>query len=118
MLSKMMLAAVFALTAVAVPGVASSADAAAAKALWKRNDCNKCHAKSRDKKGPSLKKMSKELKETAAKEKKDTEALAIEQMTKGIKVKMLTDGKEEDHKVIDTKDEAEMKNLAAWILSH
>lgn len=113
MLSKSILAAVFALTAAAVPGIASSADAAAAKALWKRNDCNKCHAKSRDKKGPSLKKIAKELKG-----KPDAEQKVLDNMTNAPKVKMLTDGKEEEHKVIDTKDEAEKKNLAAWILSH
>lgn len=115
---KTILAATFAFSAAAVPAAATAADEEAAKALWKRNDCNKCHATSRDKKGPSLKKMAKELKEKAAKEKKDAVALAIEQMTKGDKVKLLDSGKEEEHKVIDSKDAAEQKNLAAWILSH
>jgi len=115
---KTMVAAAFAFSAAAIPVTASAVDEDAAKALWKRNDCNKCHAKSRDKKGPSLKKMAKELKEKGTKESKEPVAVAIEQMTKGKKVKLLDSGKEEDHKVIDTKDAGEQKNLAEWILSH
>lgn len=110
--------AVFALAFAALPGTASATDDAAAKALWKRNDCNKCHATKRDKKGPSLKKMAKEIKEKAEKNKSTPEEVAIEQMTKGPKVKLLDSGKEEEHKVIDTKDMNEIKNLAAWILGH
>ena len=110
--------AVFALACAAVPGAASAVDEEAAKALWKRNDCNKCHATKRDKKGPSLAKMAKELKEKAEKNKSTPEQVAIEQMTKGPKVKLLDSGKEEEHKVIDTKDTNELKNLAAWILGH
>ena len=37
-------------------------------------------------------------------------------MTTGSKVK-LEDGTEEEHKVIDTKDPAALKNLADWILA-
>jgi len=110
--------AVLALAFAAVPGTASAVDDAAAKALWKRNDCNKCHATKRDKKGPSLAKMSKELKEKAEKNKSTPEQVAIDQMTKGPKVKLLDSGKEEEHKVIDTKDMNELKNLAGWILGH
>jgi len=117
-LAVTIMGAVFALASAAIPGTASAVDEEAAKALFKRNDCNKCHAASRDKKGPSLKKMAKELKEKAAKEKKDPETVAIEQMTKGPKVKLLDSGKEEEHKIIDTKDMKEIKNLAAWLLAH
>jgi cytochrome c len=117
-LSVIIMAALFAFASVAIPGTASAVDEDAAKALFKRNDCNKCHAKSRDKKGPSLKKMAKELKEKGAKENKDPEAVAIDQMTKGPKVKLLDSGKEEEHKIIDTKDMKEIKNLANWLLSH
>ena len=117
-LSVTIMGAIFALASAALPGTASAVDEDAAKALFKRNDCNKCHASSRDKKGPSLKKMAKELKEKAAKEKTTPEQVAINQMTKGPKVKLLDSGKEEEHKVIDTKDMNEIKNLAAWILSH
>jgi len=110
--------AMFALSAATLPATALAVDDAAAKALWKRNDCNKCHATKRDKKGPSLKKMAKELKEKAEKKKSTPEEVAIEQMTKGPKVKLLDSGKEEEHKVIDTKDMNEIKNLAGWILAH
>lgn len=110
--------AMFALSAATLPATALAVDDAAAKALWKRNDCNKCHATKRDKKGPSLKKMAKELKEKAEKKKMTPEEVAIEQMTKGPKVKLLDSGKEEEHKVIDTKDMNEIKNLAGWILGH
>lgn len=87
-------------------------DEDAAKALFKKNDCTKCHAPAKDKKGPSLKKTAKEYKG-----KPDAEKKLIEHMTSGKKVK-LDDGTEEDHKIIDTKDKAEMKNLIEWILSH
>jgi cytochrome c len=40
----------------------------------------------------------------------------IKHMTTGPKVK-LEDGTEEDHKIIDTKDQAEIKNLVRWILT-
>ncbi len=86
-------------------------DEEAAQALAKKNDCFKCHAVDKTKKGPSYKKIAAKYKE-----KKLTEADAIKQMTEGKKVK-LEDGSEEDHKIIETKDQAQMKNLAQWILS-
>ena len=64
------------------------------------------------KKGPSLKKIS-----TKYKGKPDGQEKAIKNMTAGQKVK-LEDGTEEDHKVINTKDPAALKNLADWMLSH
>lgn len=105
----MFLALAFA--AVSTPGI--GADEAAAKALFKRNDCNKCHATDRDKKGPSLKKLAKELKK-----KGDAEKKVITNLTTTPMVKLLDSGKEEEHKAVDTKDMNEIKNLAAWILSH
>lgn len=90
----------------------AAVDEAAAKALAKKNDCFKCHAPDKTKKGPSLKKIAAKFKE-----KKLGEKDAIKQMTAGYKVK-LEDGTEEDHKIIDTKDPKELSNLAQWILSH
>ena len=102
--------------ALAVTGLLSvsalaAVDEDAAKALAKKNDCFKCHAVDKTKKGPSLKKI-------AAKYagKPDGQEKAIKNMTTGNKVK-LEDGTEEDHKIIDTKDQKELKNLADWILS-
>ena len=86
-------------------------DADAAQALFKKNDCTKCHSVDKTKKGPSLKKIAAKYKGKA-----DGQASAIKNMTTGPKVK-LDDGSEEDHKVIDTKDAAALKNLADWILS-
>ena len=86
-------------------------DEAAAKTLAKRNDCFKCHAIDKTKKGPSYKKIAAKYKG-----KPDGEEKAIKNMTQGLKVK-LEDGTEEDHKIIDTKDPKELKNLAQWILS-
>jgi len=65
------------------------------------------------KKGPSLKKIAAKYKEKPA---ADTEAKLIKHLTTGPKVK-LEDGTEEDHKIIETKDEAQIKNLIRWILS-
>jgi cytochrome c len=89
----------------------AAVDEAAAQALAKKNDCFKCHAVDKTKKGPSYKKIAAKYKE-----KKLNEKEAIKQMTTGPKVK-LEDGTEEDHKIIETKDPKELSNLAQWILS-
>ncbi|MDO8787930.1 MAG: c-type cytochrome [Sulfuritalea sp.] len=91
--------------------VHAQVDEAAAKALAKKNDCLKCHAVDKTKKGPSYKKIAAKYKE-----KKLGEKEAIKQMTEGKKVK-LADGTQEDHKIIDTKDPKELSNMAQWILS-
>ncbi len=90
---------------------AQAVDADAAKALIKENECSKCHAVDKEKKGPSYKKIAAKYKG-----KPDGEEKAIKNMTTGPKVK-LDDGTEEEHKVIDTKDQAAIKNVARWILS-
>lgn len=97
--------------ALATPSYAFDEDAA--KETFKRNECTKCHSTTRDKKGPSLKKIAKELKGKA-----DAQDKIIKNITTGPKVKLLDSGKEEEHKIIDTKDPKELKNLAEWILSH
>ena len=94
---------------VATPTFAFDEDAA--KALFKKNDCTKCHAPAITKKGPSLKKIAEELKG-----KPDAEEKMLKHMTTGPKVK-LEDGTEEEHKIIDTKDKAELQNLIQWILA-
>jgi cytochrome c len=91
--------------------VHAAVDEAAAQALAKKNDCFKCHAIDKTKKGPSYKKIAAKYKE-----KKLDEKEAIKQMIEGKKVK-LEDGSEEDHKIIETKDPKELSNLAQWILS-
>lgn len=99
------------LTALAVPAVASAFDEDAARALGKRNDCFKCHAVDKTKKGPSYKKIAAKYKGKA-----DAEAKLTEHLKTSPKVK-LEDGTEEEHKAIDTKDAKEIKNLVEWILA-
>lgn len=88
-----------------------AADADAAAALFKKEQCSKCHAVDKDKKGPALKKIAAKYKGKA-----DGEDKVIKAMTTGPKVK-LDDGSEEEHKVLGTKDAKEQKNLADWILA-
>ncbi len=101
----------FAVATFSFSGGAFSFDEEAAKALAKKNDCTKCHAVDKDKKGPSYKKVAAKFKGKA-----DGEEKVIKNMTTASKVK-LTDGTEEDHKIINTKDAKEIKNLAQWILA-
>ena len=107
--SLLLTGSLFVALAVLTP-VHAAVDAAAAQALAKKNDCFKCHAIDKTKKGPSYKKIAAKYKE-----KKLDEKEAIKQMTEGKKVK-LEDGTEEDHKIIDTKDPKALSNLAQWIL--
>jgi len=86
-------------------------DAEAAKALFKDNECTKCHDVKLAKKGPALKKIAAKYKG-----KPDGQEKAIKNFTMGGKVKTL-DGKEVEHKTLDSKDPAVQKNLADWILS-
>jgi cytochrome c len=94
------------------PAPAAGADAAAAQELMKANKCTKCHTADKDKSGPSLKKIAAKYKGKA-----DGEQAIIKNVTTGTKVK-LEDGTEEEHTVIKTKDAAQLKNLAQWILAH
>ncbi len=91
--------------------VAQAADAAAAEALAKKEGCLKCHAVDKKKDAISLKEVAKKY---AGKPDGETKILA--QITTGQKVK-LEDGTEEEHKVIKTKDKAEVTNMIQWILS-
>jgi cytochrome c len=92
-------------------GAHAEIDADAAKALAKSNDCFKCHAIDKTKKGPSYKKIAEKYRG-----KPDAESKLMKHIVSGAKVK-LEDGSEEDHKIIDTKDLKEQKNLVDWILS-
>ena len=91
--------------------VHAAVDAAAAEELMEANKCFKCHAVAKNGKGPSLKKIAAKYKG-----KPEGEEKAIKNMTEGKKVK-LDDGTEEEHKVIETRDQAKLKNVAQWILS-
>jgi len=111
---KSVLNALFVTTAVALISTSSAFafDEDAAKATAKRNDCLKCHAIDKTKKGPAYKKIATKYRGKEA----EGEQKIMKNITTGPKVK-LEDGTEEDHKIIDTKDQAEIKNLIQWILS-
>ena len=89
---------------------AHALDAAAAEALVRKSKCMTCHAIDKKKDGPSFR-------ETAGKLKGKADALAT--VTKHITVpsKVKVEGKEEDHELIRSKDPAEIRNVAEWILS-
>lgn len=95
----------------AFAGPARAADADAAQALAKRSNCMKCHAIDK-------KKEAKPWKEVAAKYKgkADAQTTLIKHVTSGPKVK-LDDGTEEEHPIIKTKNQDEIKNLIDWLLS-
>lgn len=104
----------FVLAAAVGFGFAATVSAAEidAEAVFKENDCHKCHHATKAKKGPALAKIAAKYKE-----KKLDEKEAIKHMTAGKKVK-LEDGTEEDHKVIDTKDIKVQTAVAKWMLTH
>ncbi|MEI7432593.1 MAG: c-type cytochrome [Betaproteobacteria bacterium] len=106
------LAGVLSLTgALILSPAALAADADAAQALAKKEGCLKCHAVDKKKEAKSLKDIGAKYKG-----KPDAEAKLMHQITSGEKVK-LEDGTEEEHKIIKTKDKAEINNLIGWILS-
>jgi cytochrome c len=115
--TKFIVSALFAVAAASLSFGAmaggAKVDEEAAKALFKRNDCGKCHAPTRDKKGPGLNKIAKDNAGKA-----DAQKKMVDQLQKSPKVKMLDSGKEEEHKAIDTKNEAEITNLVNWIMTH
>jgi cytochrome c len=93
------------------PATAQQPDAEAAQALAKRNDCFKCHAIDKTKKGPAYKRIASRLRT-----KPDAVEVIVEHITSGRMVE-LEDGSHEKHKVVDTADPAALENLARWILS-
>ncbi len=94
-----------------IPASAGAADEAAARALARQSNCFKCHAVDKKKEGPSFK-------DTAAKYagKADAQARVVKHITSGLKVKF-EDGHEEEHTIVKSKDDKEIKNLVDWILS-
>jgi len=89
----------------------ATVDVDAAKALARQNSCFKCHSVEKEKDGPAYKKVAEKYRGKA-----NAEERLITHITSGEKAKF-PDGHEEDHKIIKTKDMAEIKNLVNWILS-
>ena len=75
--------ALLGMTFMAAGPVHAAVDADAARALAKGNDCLKCHAIDKDKKGPSLQKIAAKYKGKA-----DGQDKVVKSMTDGKKVKM------------------------------
>lgn len=90
---------------------ANAADADAAKATARQSGCFKCHSVEKEKDGPAFRKVAEKYRGKA-----NAEERLITHITTGEKAKF-PDGHEEDHKIIKTKDMAEIKNLIGWILS-
>jgi cytochrome c len=101
------------ISAILAAGVLAAGAAQASPELAKEAGCAKCHLMDKTKKGAPG------FQETAAKYKgkADAEAAVIKSITTGPTVK-LDDGTQEEHTIIKTKDAAQLKNLAQWILSH
>ena len=111
MKTRLILSATGLVAALVFSPLASAADAAAAQALAKKEGCLKCHAVDKKKDASSLKDIARKFAG-----KPDAEARILAQITTGQKVK-LEDGTEEEHKMLKTKDKAEIDNLIGWILS-
>jgi len=84
-----------------LPFAAAQADDAKATALMKKEGCVKCHSVGADKGGPSLKSIAAKYKGNA-----DAEKNVIAQVTT-----------KDKHPHAKTKDQAELSNLAKYILS-
>jgi cytochrome c len=99
------------LSAVLSARPASALDADAAQTLARQSGCFKCHAIDKKKDGPAYRDVAAKYKGNA-----EAEAKLIHHITSGERVKF-PDGHEEDHKIVKSKDAAEIKNLVDWILS-
>jgi cytochrome c len=89
---------------------AQNVDVAAAEALTKKSGCMKCHSVTAKRDGPSFKATAEKYKG-----KPDAEAALYKHLTTNPTIKI--DGKEERHESLKTKNDAEIKNVIAYILS-
>lgn len=88
----------------------AEADSAAAEALAKKSGCLICHSVAQKKDAPSYKSIAEKYKGKA-----DAEAVLVKHLTSNPKIKV--DGKDEIHDSLKTKNDAEVRNVAKWILS-
>lgn len=86
-------------------------DIEAAQMLARQSSCFKCHSVDKKKDGPAYREVATKYRGRA-----DAEAKLFRHVTAGAMVKF-RDGSEDNHKVIESQDEAEIKNLIGWILS-
>ena len=104
------LAALALCAALGTPALSHAADAAAAEALARSQNCLKCHAVDKVKEGPSFKSVAAKYKD-----KSEGEQRLITHITSGEKARF-ADGHEEEHKIIKA-SAGDTKNLIQWILS-
>jgi len=97
--------------ALGVAAGARAADEEAARGLARQSNCFKCHAVDKKKEAMPWREVAAKYKGKA-----DAEAKLIHHITSGEKVKF-EDGHEEEHKIVASKDPAQIKNLVDWILS-
>ena len=97
------------LAAASIGGFAASA-ANAQEDLAKKDGCMNCHDVSAKKVGPSFKEVAAKYKGKA-----DAEQKLVTHLTTSPKVKI--DGKEQTHPTLKTTNEADVKNVAQWVLS-
>jgi len=90
--------------------IADAADDAAAEALMKKSGCANCHSVDKQKDGPAFKSVAAKYKGKA-----DAEQKLVTHLTTSPKVKI--DGKEQTHPTLKTTNEADVKNVAQWVLS-
>ena len=102
--------AVLGFSAVALTAHAQAVDVAAAEKLLEASKCGKCHSLDKQKDGPSYKKTAAKYKGKA-----DAEAKLVTHLSTGPMIEI--DGVKEEHTKVKSKDEAEIKNLARYILS-
>ena len=98
------------LSAICFSANAEDFDTDAAKSFAKENNCFRCHGSKKDKDGPALNKIALKYKGDP-----ESETKLISHLASGIMTKF-PDGHEEAHIVLNS-DEAQIKNLIAWILS-
>jgi len=107
---KILATAAIALILAAGASHAQTVDVGAAEALTKKSGCMKCHSVTAKKDGPAFKATAEKYKGKA-----DAESVLYKHLTTGPTIKI--DGKEERHEIIKTKNDAEIKNVIAYILS-
>ena len=89
---------------------ALAADTAAAEALARKSGCLKCHSTTRDKDGPAYAKIAAKYKGQA-----DAQQKLVAFLSTPSKIKV--DGKDDTHKALDSKSEADVRNVVDWILT-
>ncbi|MEI7841882.1 MAG: c-type cytochrome [Gallionellaceae bacterium] len=94
-----------------LPLEAHAFDEDTARTLARKNDCFMCHGVDKRKDGPSYRSVAEKYRGN-----KDAEAKLVNHLISG-EVAKFTDGHLEEHKIINTKDVDQIKNLVNWILS-